>query len=405
MGLERAANRLLPEGESPSLPKGTAMHETTRLLRDLVALPSVNPMGRPVQGPDFYEHRVTDYLEQFFRGLGVPYERQPVAPLRENIVARCELPGARRTLLFEVHQDTVPTDNMTIDPFGAKIEDGRLYGRGACDIKGGMASMLTAFARVARTRPRGAANLVLACSVDEEHTFTGVLRLVSDGLEADGAVVAEPTGLDIVHAHKGVVRWLVSTAGRSCHSSTPEQGVNAIYRMGRLLTGIERYAEELRAARADPLLGPPTLSVGRIEGGAGVNTVPDSCRIEIDRRLIPGEDPAAAPGQLADFLRGACGIDFPFTCHAPWMSKVALSPTRSADLVRRLGAAIDAVRGGHRVLAVPYGTDAAPLAEAGVPAVVFGPGDIAKAHTCDEWVPLDEVEQAGEILYRLAVQE
>jgi acetylornithine deacetylase len=380
------------------------MHETTRLLRDLVALPSVNPMGRPAQGPEFYEHRVTDYLERFFRDLGVPWERQPVAPLRENIVARCELPGARRTVILEAHQDTVPTDNMTIDPFGARIEGGRLYGRGACDIKGGMAAMLSALARVARERPRQAANVVMACSVDEEHTFLGVRELVRRGLRADAAVVAEPTGLDIVHAHKGVVRWHVSTPGRSCHSSSPEQGVNAIYRMGRLLVGIERYAERLRAGPADPLLGPPTLSVGRIEGGTSVNTVPDSCRIEVDRRLLPGEDPRAAPAHLAEFLRAEAGVDFPFSCAEPWMSKAALGPEGTEELVRRLGAAIDSVRGGHRVRAVPYGTDASTLAGAGTPAVVFGPGDIARAHTCDEWVPLDEVEQAAEVLYRFLLE-
>src|SRR5947207_15200145 len=124
------------------------MTETTRLLRDLVSLPSINPMGRSVQGPEFYEYRVTAYLEEFFRGLGVPYERQTVAPLRDNILARCELPGARRTLVLEAHQDTVPTDNMTIDPFAATIDNGRLYGRGACDIKGGMAAMLATFARI-----------------------------------------------------------------------------------------------------------------------------------------------------------------------------------------------------------------------------------------------------------------
>ena len=117
------------------------MHETTRLLRDLVALPSVNPMGRPVQGPEFYEHRVTDYLEEFFRSLGVPCERQSIAPQRDNLIARFESPGAQPTVIFEAHQDTVPTDNMTIDPFAARVENGRLYGRGACDIKGGMASM------------------------------------------------------------------------------------------------------------------------------------------------------------------------------------------------------------------------------------------------------------------------
>ncbi|HXG09932.1 MAG TPA: M20 family metallopeptidase [Gemmataceae bacterium] len=382
---------------------GVEHTETTRLLRDLVALPSINPMGRPLQGPEVYEHRVTAYLEEFFRGLGVPYERQSVAPLRDNILARCERPGARRTLVLEAHQDTVPVDNMTIDPFAARIENGRLYGRGACDIKGGLAAMLAAFARLVRDKPRSC-NVILACTVDEEHTMLGVRRLVRDGLKADGAVVAEPTRLDIVHAHKGITRWHLYTRGRSCHSSAPEQGINAIYRMGRVLTAIEQYAERLRASRSDPLLGPPTLSVGRIEGGTSVNTVPDFCRIEIDRRIVPGEDPSAAPGQLAAFLKEEAGIDFPFECAEPWMTKGALSPAGSEDLVAQLGAAIDSVKGTHRVIAVPYGTDAATLAEAGIPAVVFGPGDIARAHTCDEWVPLDEVEQASEILYRLACQ-
>src|SRR5262245_26642828 len=268
------------------------MPETTTLLRDLVALPSVNPMGRDLRGPEVYEHQVTAYLEAFFRSLGVPCARQPLAPLRDNIVASFEPPGASSTLVFEAHQDVVPADHMTVEPFAARVEGGRLYGRGACDIKGGMAAMLAAFARVVREKPRGACNVIMACSVDEEHTMLGVRGLVQGGLKADGAVVAEPTQLDIVVAHKGITRWHLAVAGRSCHSSAPEQGVNAIYLMARLLTGIEKYAEKLRASRRDPLLGPPTLSVGRIEGGTSVNTVPDFCRIEVDRRLIPGEDPA-----------------------------------------------------------------------------------------------------------------
>jgi acetylornithine deacetylase len=381
------------------------MRETQRLLRDLVALPSVNPMGRPLQGPEIYEARVTDDLESFFRDLGVPCRRQAVAPQRDNILAWHDTPGATSTLVFEAHQDTVPTDGMTVEPFGARAEGGRLYGRGACDVKGGMAAMLAAFARVVRERPPGAANLVMACSVDEEHTSTGVHRLAEGGPRADLAVVAEPTRLQIVHAHKGLARWHMHTAGRSCHSSSPEQGVNAIYRMGRLLVGIEQFAEQLRASRSDPLLGPPTLSVGRIDGGTSVNTVPDRCRIEVDRRVIPGEDARAAPGELVAFLKGQAGIDFPFECEEPWTIKAALAPHGSEELVARLGRAIDGVTGGHRVHAVPYGTDASTLAEAGIPSVVFGPGDIAQAHTCDEWVSLDEVEQAGEILYRLATQE
>jgi acetylornithine deacetylase len=238
--------------------------------------------------------------------------------------------------------------------------------------------------------------------VDEEHTFTGVRRLVQAGLQADFAIVAEPTQLHIVHAHKGTVRWSMETPGRSCHSSSPELGTNAIYRMGRLLTAIEQYAERLRTSRTDPLLGPATLSVGMIEGGSSVNTVPDRCRIEVDRRVLPGEDPLAAPRQLVDFLLHEAGVDFPFTCSEPWLYSAALSPEGSADLVARLGRAIDAVKGSHRVLAVPYGTDAAVLAAAGIPAVVFGPGDIARAHTCDEWVSLAEVAEAADILFRLA---
>src|SRR5437868_10860074 len=217
------------------------MNEVTRLLHDLVALPSVNPMGRALQGEEIFEHRVTAYLENCFRTLGVRYQRQTIGPLRDNIVAFSDLPNARCTLLLEAHQDTVPTDNMTIDPFGAAIEHGKLYGRGACDIKGGMAAMLATFARLVREKPPQAANLIMACTVDEEHTFLGVQRLVQNGFAADAAVVAEPTQLQIVNAHKGVCRWYLSTSGRACHSSQPEQGLHAIYQMARLLTGIAPY--------------------------------------------------------------------------------------------------------------------------------------------------------------------
>jgi acetylornithine deacetylase len=378
------------------------MQETARLLADLVALPSLNPMGRTVSGDQWYEYQVTNYLEQFFRRLDVPFQRQAVAPKRENIVARFQAPGTARTLLLEVHQDTVPVDNMTIDPFGSRIEGGRLFGRGACDVKGGMAAMLAAFARLARNRPAGAMNVLLACTVDEEHTFLGIQKLVEAGPRADLAIVAEPTQLDIVRAHKGAIRWKMATVGRACHSSRPDQGLNAIYRMGHLLTGIERYAAHLHSLPPDPLLGPPTLSVGRIEGGTSVNTVPDRCTIELDRRVIPGEDPSEAPTQLMNFLHAEGGIHFPVENEEPWMRLPPLGPELSVELVDRLGAAIQAVRGSWRALAVPYGTDASTLAAAGIPSVIFGPGDIAQAHTRDEWIDLAEVELASEILYRFA---
>jgi acetylornithine deacetylase len=380
------------------------MFSLPALLADLVSLPSVNPMGRTDLPPDLlYESRVTDYLEARLRDLGVPVERQQVAPGRDNLVARYAPPTpAPFTALWEAHQDTVPVDGMTVEPFAGTVEGGRLYGRGACDVKAGIAAMLTAFARLVREKPPGSAAVVLAFTVDEEHTFLGVQHLMRSGVRADGAIVAEPTGLNVVDAHKGVVRWQIETAGVACHSSRPDRGVNAVYRMAHLLCGIEEYACRLSASRSDPRLGPPTLCVGVIRGGVSPNTVPDSCRVEIDRRLVPGEDPADVVADLDRFLRAGPGAEVPFASSAPRFACPPLAADGSGELAARLGRAIDVVVGRHEVTAVPYGTDASTVAQAGVPAVVFGPGDIAQAHTKDEWVELAQVDQAAEVLYRFA---
>lgn len=374
------------------------------LLAELVRLPSVNPMGRTDLTVDvLYEARVSRFLEHELRNAGVTVRRQPVLPGRDNLVAVYDPPTPPPfTVIFEAHQDTVPVDAMTVEPFGAVIDGGRLYGRGACDVKAGVAVMFAAFARLVKERPPGSAKVILAYTVDEEHTFLGIQEFVRSGITADYAIVAEPTLLNIVRAHKGVVRWQLETPGRACHSSRPEQGVNAVYRMARLLRGVEEYADRLRESPPDPLLGPPTLSVGRITGGVSPNTVPDFCRIDLDRRLIPGEDPDAAVADLGSFLGSYPGIDFPFAASQPKLACPPLSPANSGELVERLGRAIDAVVGRHEVHAVPYGTDASTLALAGIPAVVFGPGDIAQAHTKDEWIDLAQLEPAAEILYRFA---
>jgi acetylornithine deacetylase len=262
-----------------------------------------------------------------------------------------------------------------------------------------MAAMLTAFARLVRERPPTAANVILACTVDEEHTFLGVQRLV-ETVRADMAIVAEPTRLQIVDAHKGVVRGKVRTEGRACHSSRPDQGVNAIYRMGHVLPVIERYAAALQASANHPRLGPPTLSVGCIDGGVSVNTVPDHCVLEIDRRLLPGEDPKAAWHHFRTALTQQVAV--PFVCDDVWMACPALDPTGSDRIRHELGQAINRIVGAHEVFAVPFGTDASTLSHAGIPAVVFGPGDIAQAHTKDEWIELDQLERAAAILFQVA---
>jgi acetylornithine deacetylase len=380
------------------------MLSLAELLAELVRRPSVNPMGRTDLPPEIlYESRVTAFLEHELRNIPCEFHRQNVRPGRDNLIATYTPPGpAPFTVLFEAHQDTVPVDAMTVDPFGAAIEAGRLYGRGSCDVKAGVAVMLATLRRLVKEKPRGSAKVIVAFTVDEENGGLGVHELMKAETRADCAIVAEPTLLNIVNAHKGVARWALETTGTACHSSRPELGVNAVYRMARLVRGIEEYAERLRSLPGSGDLGPRTLSLGRIAGGASTNTVPDRCVVHLDRRLLPGETYESATADLESFLRTLPGADFPYTVTSSSPGCLPLSPESSGELVGRLGAVIDSVAGTHRVHSVPFGTDASTVAAAGIPAVVFGPGDIAQAHTRDEWIELAQLEPAAEILYRFA---
>ncbi|REJ82086.1 MAG: M20 family peptidase [Planctomycetota bacterium] len=367
-------------------------------------------MGRPLSGPEYFETRMSEYLVEYFSDLGVEHQRIEVVPGRSNVVAR--LPGANGgpTVLLDAHQDTVPVDGMTIPPFEPSVENGRLYGRGACDVKGGMASMLAAFARLAADGGAHAATVVMSCTCDEESTQLGIRDLVQlwqepqprvDWLTSapDMAIIAEPTELHVVVAHRGASRWKILTPGRACHSSDPTQGVNAIYRMAKVLECLERYASELGdRVKPHPLCGPATLSVGRIEGGVSVNVVPDACTIEVDRRCIPGEDGNAAIEAVGEYLREH--LDFDFEMLPPWIIGETLSDDDNGPLADRLMSAIEEFAGDRRKIGVPYGTHASRTCEAGVPSVVFGPGSIAQAHTKDEWIEVDQLQKAADIYYR-----
>ncbi len=390
------------------------MPDVTKILSDLVALPSVNPMGGFDDGPEFYEYRVSEYLEAFFLSLGVTYQRQTVAPKRDNVVARLDgtTPPDQGggVLMFEAHQDTVPVTGMTIPPWTPTVRDGRLYGRGACDIKGGMAAMLSAFARLADERPADMPTLIMACTVNEEHGYTGASALVElwdkeDSIfprQPDGAIVAEPTGLQAVVAHKGVVRWRCHARGRAGHSSQPHLAVSAIFKMHPVLKALERYQTEIAPSLGrHPRCGTPTLSVGTITGGLSVNTVPDLCTIQIDRRLIPGEDPHEAYRHVVDFIAWETEKDAAIEHEEPFLIGYGLRDEQNTALASALVAAAGEAGIDCETIGVAYGTDAAAFAAAGVPSVVFGPGSIDQAHTADEWVPLDELRLASEALYHL----
>jgi len=400
-----------------SMSRDPASSELIQTLSDLVALPSVNPMGRPVSGPEFLEYRVTDYLENFFRRLGVPYQRQTIEPKRDNIVARLDghTPPAAggRVLMYEAHQDTVPVTGMTIDPWTPTIRDGRMYGRGACDIKGGLAAMLTAFARLARERPAGMPTVLMASTVNEENGFTGVKALCRMwdqpgsvvSRRPDAAVISEPTELSVVVAHKGVVRWRIHTRGRAAHASQPSRGENAIYRLAPVLAALERYARDVVPQLSEhPLCGRPTLNVGTVQGGLSVNTVPDEAMIEIDRRVLPGEDPQSAYQHVVDYLARSVAEPGRIEHDRPFMQTTGLADNDNGPLADSLLTTVRGVAGRGEKIGVPYGTNAAATSAAGIPSVVFGPGSITEAHTADEWLALDQLELASEVYYRFAAE-
>ncbi len=392
------------------------MSRSVELLRELIAIPSVNPMGGPIAPEECFEHRLSDWLTQFAATLDVPFERNPIAqlqqqPSRDNVLFYFDAGHPSCTLLWDAHQDTVPSEGMTIPPFQAEVRNGRMYGRGAADVKGGMAAMIAAFERLVRERPPGCCNVVLSFTCDEEYSAKGVRDLAtywsshsrrSTILTAppSAAIVAEPTELNVVVAHRGVIRFQIETRGRACHSSQPERGRNAIYAMAKVLDHLESEAVLLqRSSVVHPLCGRPTLSVGTIQGGTAVNIVPDRCEIQVDRRLIPGESAEEVWTQLQERVSR---MDPTAICHRPWLSCEALDNTRNAGLAAQLLRTTEMYVGPKQLMCVPFGTNASTISKAGVPSVVFGPGSIAQAHTCDEFIDLDQLDAASQILYDVA---
>ena len=402
--------------------------EAEELLRRLVAIPSVNPDCRGAEVASeltkeaiFGESRLTDFLESLLSEWGQSCGRQVVHRGRDNFLVRLEsphwtvsgsFPGRKPLVVLSAHQDTVPPCPGMEDPWTPRREGDRLFGLGACDVKGGMTAMLLAAKWLLQQSEPPPVDLLLAFTVNEESGFTGARALADLFRQPDGRflpkrpdaiVVAEPTQLQVVVAHKGVARWRIHTRGQSAHSATPEAGQNAIYRMARVILAIEAYQEELRSRPADPWCGTPSISVGIIRGGSSVNTVPESCTIEVDRRLIPGETSDFARIELRCYLEEKTGLLGFIEHEVPWMEGPPLVDQSRWPSTQRLSEIARRLAGAGQLTGAHYATDAAFFAELGIPTVVFGPGSIAQAHSANEWVSLEEVRLAAEILYEWIV--
>lgn len=388
---------------APNRPQPVDSGDVIALLGDLVAIPSVNPLHRDDTTPPYGEAALGAYVARYARDLGLTAEFQAALPGRDNVLVRLPGTSGRLPLLLECHLDTVPGWDGEPNPFEPRVVDGRLYGRGACDVKGTLAAMLLALRQVVRGGFTPARGVVLAATVDEEHRARGVHTLAGSGERFDSAVVGEPTELAIVVAHKGCIRWRLTTQGRSVHSSKADLGQNAVEDMIDILAELRRDLLPRLAERRHPRLGPPTLTIGTFHGGTAVNVVPDLGVVEIDRRMVPGETAEEVDAELraavarvaSRYPRARIEVSAPFVAESP----VETSP--EAAIVRDLAAAIRRQGIPAELLAVPYGTDASALQGIGVPSVVFGPGTIDVAHTREESVEIAQVVQAAEILTSL----
>jgi len=373
--------------------------EAIALLSELVACPSVNPGDRQEFMLPFGEGRLVALLTKRFESWGAGVQVSEVAPGRPNLLARWPGRESGHTLLLEAHGDTVSAEGMEIDPFNPVVREGRLYGRGACDTKGPMTAMLMAIREILDRDGRPPVDLCFACTADEEHGGSGARKLVADGFTADAAIVAEPTGLAIATTFKGAVRWRLRTHGIAAHTASPEDGVNAIEHMARVIGVLSGRMRERLREKWHPLLGSPTICVGTIAGGTQVNVVPAECAIEIDRRMLPGEEPEALLRELEREMnaltREVEGLRFSIeqTEYYPPLEHDPDSP-----LVGMLRSASERCLGRSKLIAAPCATDAGIFDEAGIPSVVFGPGSMDQAHKSIEFIDINEVCRAVEVL-------
>src|ERR1041384_4419363 len=368
------------------------MPSTLQLLRDMIAIPSVNPMR--ANSGEHVEKGMANFIENVLNGARIDCERQTVAEGRDNVIAVVHSTGSNvNGVMLNSHMDTVPGDNMAIDPFDPVIDYGCVWGRGSCDAKASLAAMISAVIEYANQsdRPRP---VVFAAMADEEFGFTGSWKLIEKSWPVSACVVREPTLLKRVIAHKGIVRWRIEVHGLSAHGAEPDLGRNALYYGARVALALEEYAQRLAAKQSHPLLGHSTLNVGRVAGGHAVNIVPDKCVFELESRLLPGEDGRQAVQNCEQFLRDRLDDSVQLTFEAPYLIDPALETAADAEIVETLGRVQQELGFEGELAGANYGTDGSKVSRAGIQTVVCGPGNIAHAHTANESVELKQLELA-----------
>jgi acetylornithine deacetylase len=370
------------------------MKEITTLLQQLVAINSINPdLVAGGAGEQEIARFVANWLDQ--AGLEVTLDEP--APGRPSVVGvvRGTGEGGGRSLLLNAHMDTVGVTGME-RPHDPQVEGNRLYGRGAYDMKGGLAAIMIAAARAKTLSLRG--DVIVTAVADEEYASVGT-ESVAKRWHADAAIVTEPTALRLCVAHKGFVWLEITTQGRAAHGSRPDLGLDAIVKMGPVLVGLEQLDRTLRAGTSHPLLGGGSLHASVIWGGQELSSYPESCTLQVERRTIPGETPLQVEAEIEAVLGTIRQSDPAFLASVKTtFVRDSFEVAENSDIVQTLSSRSEALLGSApEVVGAPMWMDSAVLAAAGIPTVVFGPGGDG-AHAAIEWVDLEQVQQCSDVL-------
>ena len=367
------------------------------LTQALVRIPSVNPTFDPSSTA---EREISNWLKEWGIEHGIETSIHEALDGRANVVFRLRNGADHPHFLLNGHTDTVGVQGMTTPPFGGEISHERLWGRGSTDMKGAVACMMAALIRLREDPTSWRGTLTVGCVADEEHLFRGILKLMEKMDLPDFAVVGEPTSMRVVRGCKGCLRFSVNAQGRSAHSSNPNQGVSAIVAMSDAIQHLESFFREELSRYQAPDFGCSTGCVSLIHGGTGINIVPEHCRIDVDIRLVPGQDWRQTYHNLQTWVceraNRVASIQWKFD--EPMLVDLAMDTSADTLLVKTACK----IREMERAEVVAYGCDASKIAAKSVPCIIMGPGDIAHAHTADESIALTELNKATEIYVQLA---
>ncbi|MBI4501938.1 MAG: ArgE/DapE family deacylase [Gemmatimonadetes bacterium] len=373
---------------------------TVRTLARLVQINSVNP-GLSAKGQG--ESEIASFVIETLERLGLDVSVHEPEPGRVSVVGVLRGRGGGKSLMLNAHYDTVGVEGMP-EPFSGTVRNGKLYGRGAYDMKGSLAAQIGAAKALVDAGVRLAGDLLIAAVADEEVASIGTADLVSR-YRVDGAIVTEPTALKICLAHKGFVWLEVETQGRAAHGSKFELGIDANMRMGRVLAELERLERDVRSRKPHPLVGPPSLHAATLQGGTGLSTYAASCRLGIERRTVPGESERQVVGEIQDIVNRLSKADGGFAATVKTLlAREPFEVKPEAGIVRSLAAASTNVLGQQPPFVgdTPW-MDSALLSAAGVETVVMGPAG-AGAHAAEEWVDIESAMKLAEILADTAVR-